>query len=55
MNNTTQIKVLTAAALLVFSVSLTAHAVSVTTGASEMNQQQTISDTLRYFDDINAQ
>ncbi|EKN6364880.1 carboxymuconolactone decarboxylase family protein [Yersinia enterocolitica] len=46
MNNTTQIKVLTAAALLIFSVSLTAHAVSVTTGASEMNQQQTISDTL---------
>lgn len=46
MNNTTQIKVLTAAALLVFSVSLTAHAVSVTTGASEMNQQQTISETL---------
>ncbi|MFJ1229946.1 carboxymuconolactone decarboxylase family protein [Yersinia proxima] len=46
MNNTTQIKVLTAAALLVFSVSLTAHAAPVTTGASEMNQQQTVSDTL---------
>ncbi|HHL2560416.1 TPA: carboxymuconolactone decarboxylase family protein [Yersinia enterocolitica] len=46
MNNTTQIKVLTTAALLVFSVSLTAHAAPVTTGVSEMNQQQTISDTL---------
>ena len=46
MNNTTPIKALTAALLLTFGFALTANAAPVNTGASEMNQQQTVSDTL---------
>jgi len=46
MNNTTPIKALTAAALLTMSFGLTAHAAPATKGATEMNQQQTVSDRL---------
>ncbi|HBC8969302.1 TPA: carboxymuconolactone decarboxylase family protein [Raoultella ornithinolytica] len=46
MNNTTPIKALTAALLLTFGFALTANAAPVITGVSEMNQQQTVSDTL---------
>lgn len=46
MNNTTPIKTLTAAALLTFSVALTANAAPVNTGTAEMNKAQTVSDTL---------
>ena len=46
MNNTTPIKALTAAVLLTFGLGLTAHAAPVNKGASEMNHQQTVSDTL---------
>ncbi len=46
MNNTTPIKALTAAVLLTFGFSLTANAAPVTKGATGMNQEQTVSDTL---------
>lgn len=46
MNNTTPIKALTAAVLLTFSVALTVNAAPVNQGAAEMNQAQTITDTL---------
>lgn len=47
MNNTTPIKALTAAVLLLtFGLGLTAHAAPVNKGASEMNHEQTVSDTL---------
>ncbi|WP_345754824.1 carboxymuconolactone decarboxylase family protein [Citrobacter braakii] len=46
MNNTTPIKALTAAVLLTFGLGLTAHAAPVNKGASEMNHEQTVSDTL---------
>lgn len=46
MNNTTHVKTLTAAALLIFSCSLTSIAAPATPGASEMPHQQAISDTL---------
>ncbi|XTZ39892.1 carboxymuconolactone decarboxylase family protein [Salmonella enterica] len=46
MNNTMPIKTLTAAVLLTLGCSLTANAAPMTKGATEMNQQQTISDTL---------
>lgn len=44
MNNTTPIKVFTAAALLIFGCTLTANAAPATGGATKMNQ--TVSDTL---------
>ena len=46
MNNTTPIKTLAAAVLLTFGFGLAAHAASVNKGASEMNHEQTVSDTL---------
>ncbi len=46
MNNTTPVKALTAAALLTWGFSLTANAAPVTKGATEMNQEQTVSDSL---------
>ena len=46
MNNTTPIKALTAAVLLTFGFGLTAHAAPINKGASEMNHEQTVSDTL---------
>ena len=46
MNNTTPIKALTAAVLLTFGLGLTVHAAPVNKGASEMNHEQTVSDTL---------
>ena len=46
MNNTTPIKVLAASVLLTFSFGLAANTVSVNKGASEMNHEQTVSDTL---------
>ncbi|MGF6340946.1 alkylhydroperoxidase/carboxymuconolactone decarboxylase family protein YurZ [Citrobacter sp. 506] len=46
MNNTTPIKALTAAVLLTFGLGLTAHAAPVNKGTSEMNHEQTVSDTL---------
>lgn len=46
MNNTTPIKALTAAVLLTFSVALTVNAAPVNQGAAEMNQAQTVTDTL---------
>lgn len=46
MNNTTPIKALTAALLLTFGFGHSAHAVPVSKGASEMNHEQTVSDTL---------
>ncbi|WP_159873292.1 MULTISPECIES: carboxymuconolactone decarboxylase family protein [unclassified Raoultella] len=46
MNNTTPIKALTAAALLTWGFSLTANAAPATKGATEMNQEQTVSDSL---------
>lgn len=46
MNNITPIKALTAAALLTFGFGLTANAAPVPKGAIEMNQEQTVSDSL---------
>lgn len=46
MNNTTPIKALAAAVLLTFGFGLAVHAAPVNKGASEMNQEQTVSDTL---------
>ncbi|QMR78376.1 carboxymuconolactone decarboxylase family protein [Enterobacter sp. RHBSTW-00175] len=46
MNNTTPIKALTAGVLLTFGFGLTAHAAPANTGASEMNHEQTVSETL---------
>lgn len=46
MNNTMPIKTLTAAALLTFSFALTVNAAPVNQGAAEMNQAQTVTDTL---------
>ena len=46
MNNTTPIKALAAAVLLTFGFGLAAHAAPVSNGASEMNHEQTVSDTL---------
>ena len=46
MNNTTPIKALTAAVLLTFGFGLAAHAAPGNKGASEMNHEQTVSDTL---------
>ncbi|WP_434669003.1 carboxymuconolactone decarboxylase family protein [Klebsiella sp. B345] len=46
MNNTTPIKALTAAVLLTFSFALTVNAAPVNQGAAEMNQAQTVTDTL---------
>lgn len=46
MNNTTPIKALTAAVLLTFSVALTVNAAPVNQGAAEMDQAQTVTDTL---------
>lgn len=46
MNNTTPIKALAAAVLLIFGFGLAAHAAPVNKGASEMNHEQTVSDTL---------
>ncbi|RAP71150.1 carboxymuconolactone decarboxylase family domain protein, partial [Candidatus Erwinia dacicola] len=46
MNNTTPIKALAAAVLLTFDFGLAAHAAPVSKGASEMNHEQTVSDTL---------
>ena len=46
MNNTTPIKTLAAAVLLTFGFGLAAHAAPVNKGASEMNHEQTVSDTL---------
>ena len=46
MNNTTPIKALAAAVLLTFGFGLTASAAPVNKGASEMNHEQTVSDTL---------
>lgn len=46
MNNTTPIKALTAAVLLTFSVALTVNAAPVNQGSAEMNQAQTVTDTL---------
>lgn len=46
MNNTTPIKALAAAVLLTFGFGLAAHAAPVNKGASEMNHEQTVSDTL---------
>ncbi|WP_414446045.1 carboxymuconolactone decarboxylase family protein [Citrobacter europaeus] len=46
MNNTTPIKALAAGVLLTFGFGLAAHAVPVNKGASEMNHEQTVSDTL---------
>ena len=46
MNNTTPIKTLAAAVLLTFGFGLAAHAASVNKGTSEMNHEQTVSDTL---------
>ncbi|WP_373858309.1 carboxymuconolactone decarboxylase family protein [Klebsiella pneumoniae] len=46
MNNTTPIKALAAAVLLTFGFGLAANAAPVNKGASEMNHEQTVSDTL---------
>lgn len=46
MNSTTPIKALTSAILLTLSFGLTANAAPVTTGATEMNPEQIVSDTL---------
>jgi len=46
MNNTTPIKALAAAVLLTFGFGLAAHAAPVNKGASEMNHEQKVSDTL---------
>ena len=46
MNNTTPSKALAAAVLLTFGLGLAAHAAPVNKGASEMNHEQTLSDTL---------
>lgn len=46
MNTTTPIKALAAAVLLTFDFGLAAHAAPVNKGASEMNHEQTVSDTL---------
>lgn len=46
MNNTTPIKALAAAVLLIFGFGLAAHAAPVNKGASEMNHEQTVSYTL---------
>lgn len=46
MNNTTRIKAFTAAALLIAGCDLPALAEPVTQGATEMNQQHPVSDTL---------
>lgn len=46
MNNTTPIKALAAAVLLTIGFGLAAHAAPVNKGASEMNHEQTVSDTL---------
>ncbi|EES0775602.1 carboxymuconolactone decarboxylase family protein [Escherichia coli] len=46
MNNTMPIKALAAAVLLTFGSGLAAHAAPVNKGASEMNHEQTVSDTL---------
>ena len=46
MNNTTRIKTLTAAALLIFGCNLSVNAAPTTQGASTMENQQTASTTL---------
>ncbi|HAX4193401.1 TPA: carboxymuconolactone decarboxylase family protein [Escherichia coli] len=46
MNNTTPIKALAATVLLTFGLGLAAHAAPVNKGASEMNHEQKVSDTL---------
>lgn len=46
MNNTTPIKALAASVLLTFGFGLAAHAAPVNKGASEMNHEQKVSDTL---------
>ncbi|ROP59656.1 alkylhydroperoxidase/carboxymuconolactone decarboxylase family protein YurZ [Enterobacter sp. BIGb0383] len=46
MNNTTRIKTLTAATLLLAGTTFTSNAAPVAQGASEMTQQQPVSDTL---------
>ncbi|MCR9031307.1 carboxymuconolactone decarboxylase family protein [Citrobacter amalonaticus] len=46
MNNTTPIKALAAAVVLTIGFGLAAHAAPVNKGASEMNHEQTVSDTL---------
>lgn len=46
MNNITPVKALATAVLLTLSLGLTANAATVNKGASEMNHQQTVSDTL---------
>lgn len=46
MNNTTPIKTLAAAVLLTFGFGLAAYAAPVNKGASEMNHEQKVSDTL---------
>lgn len=46
MNNTTPIKILTAAVLLTFGFALTANAALINKGVTEMNHEYTVSDTL---------
>ena len=46
MNNTAPVKALATAVLLTLSLGFTANAATVIKGASEMNHQQTVSDTL---------
>ncbi|MED9720152.1 carboxymuconolactone decarboxylase family protein [Escherichia marmotae] len=46
MNNTTPIKILTAAVLLTFGFALTANAALINKGATKMNHEYTVSDTL---------
>ncbi|QGU87571.1 carboxymuconolactone decarboxylase family protein [Erwinia sorbitola] len=46
MNNTTPIKALAASVLLTFGFGLAVNAAPVNKGASEMNHEQTVSDTL---------
>ncbi|MCO4158353.1 carboxymuconolactone decarboxylase family protein [Citrobacter amalonaticus] len=46
MNNTTPIKALVVAVVLTLGFGLAAHAAPVNKGASEMNHEQTVSDTL---------
>lgn len=47
MNNTTPIKILTAAVLLTFGFALTANAALINKGVTEMNHEYTVSKTLK--------
>lgn len=47
MNNTTPIKILTAAVLLTFGFALTANAALINKGVTEMNHEYTVSVSLR--------